>query len=172
MRARILVAGGGIMGVSIAQRCAQRTVDPNREAVVLLERRQLGAGSSGRSGAILRQHYHDPVVARMARDSLREYASFEMRTGNPIGFQRTGVLTLAGPHQPEWCERIRANVAMLRDLGVDTRIPFTIHCTICPPSYRGRAASGLIQCSADGRLKRLRRFRNSALPQMRKDISA
>jgi glycine/D-amino acid oxidase-like deaminating enzyme len=58
----------------------------------------------------------------MARDSLREYASFEMRTGNPIGFQRTGVLTLAGPHQPEWCERIRANVAMLRDLGVDTEL--------------------------------------------------
>src|SRR5687768_6275675 len=117
MRARILVAGGGVMGVSIAERCARRAADPNRDPVVLLERRALAAGSSGRSGAILRQHYRDAEVARMARDSLREYASFETRTGVSIGFHRTGVLTLAGPRRPEWCARIRENVAMLRGLG-------------------------------------------------------
>ncbi len=122
MRARILIVGGGIMGVSIALRCAQRASDPNREPVVLLERRFLGAGSSGRSGAILRQHYRDREVARMARDSLREYASFEGRTGLPLGFQRTGVLTLAGPGQPEWGRRIGENVAMLRELGIDTEL--------------------------------------------------
>lgn len=110
------------MGVSTALKCAQRTADPNREPVVLLERRHLGAGSSGRSGAILRQHYHDAPVARMARDSLREYASFEVRTGLPLGFHRTGVLTLAGPRQPDWCQRVRENVAMLRDLGIDTEL--------------------------------------------------
>jgi len=122
MRARILIVGGGIMGVSIAWKCAQRTADPNREPVVLIERKELGAGSSGRSGAILRQHYRDAVVARMARDSLREYGSFEARTGLPLGFQRTGVLTVAGPEQPEWCERIRENVAMLRANGIDTEL--------------------------------------------------
>jgi len=122
MRARILIVGGGIMGISTALRCAQRTADPNRDAVVLIERKHLGAGSSGRSGAILRQHYHDAPVARMARDSLREYAGFEERTGLPLGFHRTGVLTLAGPAQPDWCERIRANVAMLRDLGIETEL--------------------------------------------------
>lgn len=122
MRAKILIVGGGIMGVSTALKCAQRTADPNREPVVLLERQHLGAGSSGRSGAILRQHYHDAPVARMARDSLREYASFEARTGLPLGFHRTGVLTLAGPSQADWCQRVRENVAMLRDLGIDTEL--------------------------------------------------
>ncbi len=122
MRAKILIVGGGIMGVSTALKCAQRTADPNREPVVLLERKHLGAGSSGRSGAILRQHYHDAPVARMARDSLRDYASFEARTGLPLGFHRTGVLTLAGPTQPAWCQRVRENVAMLRDLGIDTEL--------------------------------------------------
>ncbi len=122
MRARILIVGGGIMGLSTALRCALRTEDPNREPVVLLERKHLGAGSSGRSGAILRQHYRDAVVARMARDSLREYAGFEERTGLPLGFHRTGVLTLAGPTHPEWCERIRENVAMLRGLGIETEL--------------------------------------------------
>jgi len=118
MQARVLIVGGGIMGVSIALECAPRT----REQVVLIERKHLGAGSSGRSGAILRQHYHDAEVARMARDSLREYGRFEPETGLPLGFQRTGVLTLAGPDQPDWCQRIRENVAMLRGLDIDTEL--------------------------------------------------
>jgi sarcosine oxidase subunit beta len=122
MRARILIVGGGIMGLSTAWKCALRTRDPNRDPVVLLERGGLGQGSSGRSGAILRQHYRDPQIARMARDSLREYAGFEMKTGLPLGFQRSGVVTLAGPGQPEWVERVRENVAMLRELGVDTEL--------------------------------------------------
>src|SRR5688572_1294041 len=118
MRARILIVGGGIMGVSIALKCAPRTASP----VVLIERKQLGAGSSGRSGAILRQHYRDAEVARMARDSLREYGRFEDETGLPLGFRRTGVLTLAGPDQPDWCRRIRENVAMLQGLGIETEL--------------------------------------------------
>jgi sarcosine oxidase subunit beta len=122
MRAKILIVGGGIMGVSCALKCAQRTEDPNRDPVVLLERKHIGAGSSGRSGAILRQHYRDKVVARMARDSLREYTSFEMRTTLSLGFHRTGALTLAGPQQPEWCQRIKENVAMLQELGIETEL--------------------------------------------------
>src|SRR6185503_10207491 len=118
MRARILIVGGGIMGVSTALKCAPRT----RESVLLIERKHIGAGSSGRSGAILRQHYRDAEVARMARDSLREYGRFEAETGLPLGFQRTGVLTLAGPDQSDWCQRIRENVAMLRGLGIETEL--------------------------------------------------
>src|SRR5262245_52630587 len=118
MRARILVVGGGVMGVSIAMRCAARS----RGSVLLIEMKELGAGSSGRSGAILRQHYRDAEVARMARDSLIEYARFEGETGLPLGFRRTGVLTLAGPGQREWCQRIRENVAMLRGLGIETEL--------------------------------------------------
>lgn len=121
MRARILIVGGGIIGTAIAIRTAQRT-DPLRDPVVLFEKREVGAGSSGRSGAILRQFYSNREVAVMARDSLREYASFETRTGRSIGFTRTGVLTLAGPEQPEWCDRLRKNVEMLSELGIDARL--------------------------------------------------
>jgi glycine/D-amino acid oxidase-like deaminating enzyme len=117
MRARILIVGGGIMGVSIALKSA-----PRGGGVVLIERKHLGAGSSGRSGAILRQHYRDAEVAAMARDSLREYAGFEAATGLPLGFRRTGVLTLVGPAQPEWLQRIRENVAMLQGLGIETEL--------------------------------------------------
>lgn len=117
MKAKILIVGGGIMGTSIAIEAARRT-DALRAPVVLVEKRDIGAGSSGRSGAILRQHYADRVTAIMARDSLRAFASFEGRTGRSIGFHRTGVLTVAGPDQPEWIQRIRDNAAMLQGLGI------------------------------------------------------
>lgn len=109
------------MGASVALRLAQRT-DSLDEPVVLLERSTLAAGSSGRSGAILRMHYADPHVAAMARDSLREYAGFEARCVRPIGFRRTGVLLFAGPDRPDWIERLRTNVEMLGSMGIATRI--------------------------------------------------
>ena len=121
MKAKILIIGGGIMGTSIAIEAARRS-DPLRAPVVLVEKGEIGSGSSGRSGAILRQHYGDRVTAAMARESLRVFASFESRTGRSIGFRRTGVLTLAGPDQPDWVQRIQENVEMLRELGIRTQI--------------------------------------------------
>jgi len=58
----------------------------------------------------------------MARDSLAEYSNLEQRTGRAIGFQRCGVLTIAGPRAPELILRVRVNVAMQQRLGIDTRI--------------------------------------------------
>lgn len=109
------------MGVAIAHQLALRfhALD---EPVVLLEKSALAAGSSGRSGAILRQHYSDRELASMARDSLRVYSQLEARTGRSIGFQRTGVITLAGPERPETIALVERNVAMQRSIGIDTRI--------------------------------------------------
>ncbi len=109
------------MGTAIAWYAAQR-FDPLVEPVLLLEKKDLAAGSSGRSGAILRQFYSDRVVAAMARDSLRVYATLEARTGRSIAFQQMGVLTLAGPDKPEDVALIRRNVAMQIEIGIDTRL--------------------------------------------------
>jgi sarcosine oxidase subunit beta len=121
VRARFVIVGGGVMGVSIAWHAALRG-DPMSDPVVLLEKTALAAGSSGRSGAILRQHYSQREVAAMARDSLRVYAEFERRTGRSIGFQRTGVLTLAGPERPEDVALVERNVAMQIEIGIETRL--------------------------------------------------
>lgn len=121
IQADVLIVGGGVMGTSIAMYCARRA-DASKPPVVLCERRALGSGSSGRSGAILRQIYADREVAAMARDSLREYASFEARSARSIGFRRTGVLTIAGPGQADWMERIAGYVEKLRPLGIDIRL--------------------------------------------------
>ena len=48
-----VIIGGGVMGLCTALHLAEQGV----QRVVLLEKRCIGAGSSGKSGAILRQHY-------------------------------------------------------------------------------------------------------------------
>jgi glycine/D-amino acid oxidase-like deaminating enzyme len=121
MKAKCVIVGGGVMGVSIAWHAASRA-DSIEEPIVLLEKKALAAGSSGRSGAILRQHYSQPEVAAMARDSLKVFASFEKKTGRSIGFQRTGVLTVASPVRSEDVALIRRNVAMQVSVGIDTRL--------------------------------------------------
>ena len=117
MKAKILIVGGGIMGTSIAVEAARRT-DALRSPVVLLERSSMGAASVGRSAGILRLNYADRSVAVMARDSLRAYSAFEARSGRTIGFQKTGVLTIASPDQPDWIGRLEANVAMANEVGI------------------------------------------------------
>lgn len=121
MRARVVVVGGGVMGVSIAWHLARR-LDPHTEPVVLLEKKALAAGSSGKSGAILRQFYGDREVAAMARDSLRVFQGFEHATGRSIGFMGCGVLTLASRAKPGEAELVERNVAMMQSLGIDVEL--------------------------------------------------
>jgi glycine/D-amino acid oxidase-like deaminating enzyme len=119
MRAHTLIVGGGVMGASIAAHLAAR-LDPLTEPVVLLERRRFGAGSSGRSGAILRTFYSSRELIGMARDSLRAYASFATASGRGIGFTRCGVLSIAGTGAQS--ELARRNAALMRECGVELEL--------------------------------------------------
>ena len=89
--ADVVIIGGGIMGTSIALHLAERGIND----VMLLEKRFLAAGSSGKSGAILRQHYSHDITIRMARESLQFYSSFRQRYDRDIGFNQPGMLFIA-----------------------------------------------------------------------------
>ncbi len=80
-----VIIGGGVMGLCAALHLSERGV----QRVTLLEKRCVGAGSSGKSGAILRQHYSHETTIRMSRESLQFYASFQDAHGHDIGFRRT-----------------------------------------------------------------------------------
>jgi len=121
VRVKYLVVGGGIMGVSIALHLAKRS-NPLSEPVLLLEKSALGAGSSGRSGAILRTMYSERALVGMARDSIREYSTFLQRIGRSVGYRQSGVMTLGGPAQPEWPARLAANVETMQGLGVEVEL--------------------------------------------------
>ena len=113
--ADILIIGGGVMGTSIAYQLAKQ----GGGRVVLLERQAIGNGTTGRSGAIVRQHYSNDFTVRMARDSLRVFQHFDNLVGGDCGFVTTGMVVLA---DADGAEALRANVQMQQEQGVDTRL--------------------------------------------------
>ncbi len=110
-----LIVGGGVIGTSIALALARRRAG----RVVLLERSFLGAGSSGKSGAIIRQHYSNRLTASMARLSLRVFEHFDDAVGGPPVFTRTGMVLVVNERDRAGLE---ANIAMQRELGIDVRL--------------------------------------------------
>lgn len=108
-----VIIGGGVMGLCVALHLAEQGV----RRVVLLEKRCIGAGSSGKSGAILRQHYSHETTIRMSRESLRFYASFDEAHGRDIGFRRTPMLFVC--HERDRTA-LEANVDLQRSFGVET----------------------------------------------------
>ncbi|HEX9641421.1 MAG TPA: FAD-binding oxidoreductase [Candidatus Krumholzibacteria bacterium] len=93
--ADVVVIGGGVMGLCVAL----RLLEDGAGTVELLERSHPGAGSSGKSGAILRQHYALPELVRLAREGLHAYSEFTEKTGREIGFVRRGMLLVASEAQ-------------------------------------------------------------------------
>jgi len=114
----IIVVGAGVVGCSLAFHLARA----GKKVTVFDKERQVGAGMSARSGALLRMHYTFAPEAELAWKSLRYFVHWEEMVGRDAerrgcGFVRTGFTIVVGPPN---VERLRANVAMLRVLGVDT----------------------------------------------------
>ena len=115
MTADILIIGGGVMGTSIAFALARRRAG----RVVVLEKSFLGAGSSGKSGAIIRQHYSNRLTAAMAQKSLRVFEQFPDVVGGPPVFTRAGMVLIVNERDRAGLD---ANVAMQRELGINVRM--------------------------------------------------
>lgn len=110
-----VVIGGGCTGASIAFHLAERGVG----RVVLLEKDALASGPTGRSTAIVRQHYSNEVTARMALESLRVFRQWGDRVGGTCGFVRTGFLVgVPEADRPA----LEGNVALQRAVGIDVRL--------------------------------------------------
>jgi len=110
----ILIVGGGVIGTSIAHSLARRKVGK----IVLLEKSFLGAGSSGKSGAIIRQHYSNILTASMAQKSLRVFERFDDLVGGPPVFTHTGMVIVVNQRDRAGLE---ANVKLQRELAIDVR---------------------------------------------------
>jgi sarcosine oxidase subunit beta len=118
MRAKTVIVGGGVIGISIALHTARRT-DPLKEPVMLLERDGVGEGPSSRSAAVLGQFYGSTHSCGMARDSLRYYNGLEEKTGRSLGYLTTGVLTLSKSRSEHDRQRLAELVEMQSSIGVD-----------------------------------------------------
>ena len=107
-----ILIGGGIMGCCGAFELAQRGLH-----VAVLDKMTIGAGPTGRSSAIVRQHYSNELTARMAHYSLRVFQNFSEQVGGDCGFERTGFVVLVGAADQAGLE---ANMALQRSVGIHT----------------------------------------------------
>lgn len=109
-----VIIGGGVTGTSLAFHLAKAGL-----RVVLLEKKHLGAGGTGKSTAIVRMHYENEPETRMAWASYQTYAHFADMVGGDCGFVRCGVLWLVDHDN---AENLKANVAMHRQVGANARV--------------------------------------------------
>ena len=101
--ADVLIAGGGIIGASIALRLAQAGM-----RVIVLDRGEPGAGASSAAAGMLAPHgerVEPEVFAELCLGSRSLYPRFaaeiEELSGQPVGYRNDGTLLVALDHEQE-----------------------------------------------------------------------
>ena len=110
-----LILGAGVIGSSIAFHLAKRKAG----RILVLDQGDVASGGSGRSSALIRMHYSFPPEVQLAAKSLEIFRNWKEIVGFPGDFRRTGFIRIV-PDQE--LERLRANVAMQRECGVNTSV--------------------------------------------------
>jgi glycine/D-amino acid oxidase-like deaminating enzyme len=113
--ADVVVIGGGANGASTTYQLMKMGV----KNVILVERKQLGAGASGKSGALVRMHYTNVPESQLAFESLKIFRDFGDTVGGDSGFDGLGFVQVV-PHGVE--DRLARNVAAQQALGIETRL--------------------------------------------------
>ncbi len=112
---RVVIVGGGIIGISIAYHLSAR----GYHDVTVLERNLVGEGATARATGGIRQQFSSQVNVDLSHRSIPFWETFEERTGSPLDFRRHGYLFLIADAAQH--ESFRRNAAMQRKLGVDVQ---------------------------------------------------
>lgn len=115
MATEAIVVGAGVVGAAIAFQLTQHGL----RDVLLIDKGTAGGGASHRSGALVRAHYTNAPEAALALAAQRWFHHWGELVGGDSGFARTGFLQFVAPADND---KLRENVAMLRGLGVNTRL--------------------------------------------------
>lgn len=118
--AAVVIIGGGIMGASLAFALASR----GQRDVLVLERHTVAAGASGKTGALLRQHYSNVPEATLAHESLQVFRHWPDIVGGDCGYTPCGLIVTVPMRGPDDVnlEHLRANVALQRSLGIAAEV--------------------------------------------------
>ena len=95
IHARVLVIGGGCVGVGVLYGLAKR----GWSDVALLERTRLTAGSTWHAAGLIPSYARSRNVGRMIARSLEIYQRLEAETGQNVGFHKCGQLRIANTRE-------------------------------------------------------------------------
>ncbi len=109
-----IVIGAGVIGISTAFHLAERGLKP-----VILERKEIGYGATGKSSGLVRMHYDLEVESKLAWESFQYFRNWSERVGGECGFRRTGFLHIeTADHEVQ----LRKNVEMHQRIGIPTNV--------------------------------------------------
>jgi len=110
-KGRIVIVGAGSTGSSVAYHIAKRV--GTGKNVVIIDRSGIAAGMTSLSTAIVRTHYSNEIVAKMALYSMNVLKDFQQIGYS--GFTKTGMMFL---FSRKYRRDVQQRVQMLRDIGV------------------------------------------------------
>ncbi len=110
------MVGGGVVGLSTAYHLARAGVPD----VVLVEKGDLGSGSTCKAAGGVRAQFSDAVNIQLGMRSLRTFESFHETFGQEIDLHQVGYLFLLDA--AEHVEAFEKNVALQNELGVPSRM--------------------------------------------------
>lgn len=108
----VVVVGAGITGSSVAYNLSLAG-----QKVTVMDWQGVGAGTTGKSSALVRTHYSNRAIAKMALYSQKVLSNFE-EIGYS-GYKKTGMIF---PFADRDADIARKNVDMLRSVGVSEDI--------------------------------------------------
>jgi sarcosine oxidase subunit beta len=114
--ASTVIVGGGVMGCAVAFFLAER----GEHDVVLLERDQLGQGTSKGGLGGIRHQFDDELDVRLSKLAVAFWRSFEDRTGAGHDFQQRGYLFIA--ETPEGLDQLRRPLPLYERVGVNVEM--------------------------------------------------
>jgi len=109
-----IIIGGGVHGASLAFHLAQRGLKS-----LVLERRFIASGATGRSSGLVRLHYDLEPESRLAWESFQYFRNWAEMVGGECGFTRTGFLQFV---RPQFIDQLRANVTMHQHIGIPSLV--------------------------------------------------
>jgi sarcosine oxidase, subunit beta len=115
-RAEVVIIGGGVIGTSIAFHLAEAGVTD----VVLLERAELGSGSTSKAAGGVRAQFSDRLNIELGARSLEAFAQFGRRPGQEVDLRRVGYLFLLSTAAD--VAAFTRDVRLQNELGVASRM--------------------------------------------------
>jgi len=142
--ADVVIIGGGVIGVSIAYHLALKRAG----RVVLLEKGQLGEGSTSRCAGGIRTQFTTEINIRFSLESLKTFERFKDEFGVDPEFRRIGYLFLATTER-EW-EVFRGNMNLQKSYGIPVELLSTREISERWPYLRTDDVLGGTFCAWDG----------------------
>ncbi|HYG54993.1 MAG TPA: FAD-dependent oxidoreductase [Burkholderiales bacterium] len=143
--AEIVIAGGGIAGLSVAYHLAKL----GKRDIVLLEQGRLTCGTTWHAAGLVGQMRPNRSMTRMSQYGTELYARLEQETGLATGWKRCGSVNVA--RTPERWIVFQRQAAMARSFGIEVELFSPREALAKWPLLRADDLQGALWFPADGK---------------------